>query len=197
MMPAVLLPAHVRAPAPRLGAALDGPTRPARLTQRLMQAGRMRAIGAPRWRQSMRREQRRGWRLMRHHARIAWASDAILHNRALRWCIEGPERITLAAGAGARAGEVRLTLDAEGARPQSPTPPILRAPGHPRRQSPALPIPRTPGHPRRQSSAPPIPRAANPPRRRGRMDDRGRRDARVAGPDHGLDIGRLMRLRPL
>jgi hypothetical protein len=167
----------------------------------------MRAIDAPRWRQGMRREQRRGWRLMRHHARIAWASDAILHNRALRWCIEGPERITLAAGAGARAGEVRLTLDADGARPQSPTPPILRAPGHPRRQSPALPIPRTPGHPRRQSSAPPIPRAANPPRRRGRMDDRGRRDARVAGPDHGLDIGRgpdhgldigrLMRLRPL
>jgi hypothetical protein len=36
-----------------------------------MQAGRMRAIDAPRWRQGMRREQRRGWRLMRHHARIA------------------------------------------------------------------------------------------------------------------------------
>jgi hypothetical protein len=71
LLPAVLLPAHVRAPAPRLGAALDGPARPARLTQRLMQAGRMRAIDAPRWRQSMRREQRRGWRLMRHHARIA------------------------------------------------------------------------------------------------------------------------------
>lgn len=74
--------------------------------------------------------------LMRYLAEIAWAPDAILLNRALRWREDAPDRLAVSAGTGERAAEVMLGLDTEGRiasafapdRPRSATSPVLPTP---------------------------------------------------------------------
>lgn len=74
--------------------------------------------------------------LMRYVAELAWAPDAILLNANLRWRVDGPDRIAVAAGAGETAVEVMLGLDGDGRiatafapdRPRSATPPELPTP---------------------------------------------------------------------
>lgn len=78
------------------------------------------------------------WRgeLMRYLAELAWAPDAILHNCALRWRADGPDRFVVGAGSGDTVAEVVLDLDAEGRiagafapdRPRSPKAPFLPTP---------------------------------------------------------------------
>lgn len=71
--------------------------------------------------------------LMRYLAEIAWAPHAILCNPALRWRVEGPDRLSVSAGEEEVACEVMLGLDSDGRiasgfapdRPRSATPPIL------------------------------------------------------------------------
>ena len=71
--------------------------------------------------------------LMRYLAELAWAPDAILFNTTLRWREDGPDRLSVSAGAGKTAAEVTLSLDSEGRiagafapdRPRSATAPIL------------------------------------------------------------------------
>ena len=48
--------------------------------------------------------------LMRYLAEVAWAPDAILANRDLRWCDHGPRSLTVSAG----NASVMLTLDEDG-----------------------------------------------------------------------------------
>ena len=48
--------------------------------------------------------------LMRYLAEVAWAPDAILANRDLRWCDHGPSSLTVSAG----KASVMLTLDEDG-----------------------------------------------------------------------------------
>lgn len=52
--------------------------------------------------------------LMRYLAELAWAPDAILHNRALRWRVDRPDQFLVSAGRGAAAAEVMLNLDGDG-----------------------------------------------------------------------------------
>jgi len=74
--------------------------------------------------------------LMRYLAEIAWAPDAILSNSALRWREDGPDTLSVSAGAGETTSEVRLSLDREGRiagsfapdRPRSATAPELPTP---------------------------------------------------------------------
>jgi hypothetical protein len=74
--------------------------------------------------------------LMRYLAELAWAPDAILLNKSLRWRVDGPDRLAVAAGTGEAAVEVVLGLDSDGRianafapdRPRSATPPILPTP---------------------------------------------------------------------
>ena len=74
--------------------------------------------------------------LMRYLAEIAWAPDAILANRTLRWREDGPDILLVGAGEGSAAVEVTLTLDGQGRiatafapdRPRSPVQPILPTP---------------------------------------------------------------------
>lgn len=74
--------------------------------------------------------------LMRYLAELAWAPDAILHNSQLHWRSEGPDRLSVRAGAGDAESEVILSLDTEGRisgafaadRPRSASPPCLPTP---------------------------------------------------------------------
>ena len=74
--------------------------------------------------------------LMRYLAELAWAPDAILLNKSLRWRVDGPDRLVVAAGSGETAVEVMLGLDGDGRianafapnRPRSASPPILPTP---------------------------------------------------------------------
>lgn len=74
--------------------------------------------------------------LMRYLAELAWVPDAILLNTGLRWRVDGPDRLAVAAGSGEAAVEVMLSLDSDGRianalapdRPRSATPPILPTP---------------------------------------------------------------------
>jgi len=74
--------------------------------------------------------------LMRYLAELAYAPDAILHNRHLRWRVENAETLHVGAGSGGDAAEVRLSLGADGRiasifasdRPRSARPPILPTP---------------------------------------------------------------------
>jgi hypothetical protein len=74
--------------------------------------------------------------LMRHLAEIAWAPHAILCNPGLRWRMDGPETLSVGAGTGETACEVRLSLDGEGRiagayaadRPRSAAEPTLPTP---------------------------------------------------------------------
>ena len=74
--------------------------------------------------------------LMRYLAELAWAPDAILRNTHLRWRQDGPDTLSVSAGSGEAASEVRLTLDSDGRiagafapdRPRSATPPVLPTP---------------------------------------------------------------------
>lgn len=74
--------------------------------------------------------------LMRYLAEIAWAPDAILLNKALRWREDAPDRLAVSAGTGERAAKVILSLDSEGRiasafapdRPRSATFPVLPTP---------------------------------------------------------------------
>ena len=74
--------------------------------------------------------------LMRYLAELAWAPDAILHNRQLRWREEGADRLAVGAGSGETAVEVILSLDDQGRiagvfapdRPRSAVPPYLPTP---------------------------------------------------------------------
>jgi hypothetical protein len=74
--------------------------------------------------------------LMRYLAELAWAPDAILFNTALRWRVEGPDRLTVSTGAGETAVSVLLSLDSDGRiaggfapdRPRSATAPFLPTP---------------------------------------------------------------------
>jgi hypothetical protein len=74
--------------------------------------------------------------LMRYLAELAWAPEAILLNTALRWRVDGPDRLTVSAGSGETAAEVMLTLDADGRiacafapdRARSTTAPFLPTP---------------------------------------------------------------------
>ena len=74
--------------------------------------------------------------LMRYHAELAWAPDAILLNTALRWHEDGPYGLAVSAGVGETAAEVTLSLDSDGRiagafapdRPRSATAPILPTP---------------------------------------------------------------------
>ena len=78
------------------------------------------------------------WRgeLMRYLAEMAWAPDAILHNHALRWRADGPDRFIVGAGHGDTATEVMLNLDSDGRiagvfapdRARSPKPPFRPTP---------------------------------------------------------------------
>ncbi len=52
--------------------------------------------------------------LMRYLAELAWAPHAILRNTTLRWREDGPETLTVSAGADETASEVILSLDREG-----------------------------------------------------------------------------------
>jgi len=74
--------------------------------------------------------------LMRYLAELPWAPDALLHNTALRWRKDGPDRLAVSAGSGETASEVVLSLDSDGRlsggfapdRPRSATVPILPTP---------------------------------------------------------------------
>ena len=74
--------------------------------------------------------------LMRYLAELAWAPDALLFNTTLHWRDDGPDRLSVSAGAGKTAAEVTLSLDSEGRiagafapdRPRSATAPILPTP---------------------------------------------------------------------
>lgn len=74
--------------------------------------------------------------LMRYLAEIPWAPDAICANPGLRWREDGPDRLIVAAGEGARSAEVALRLDKDGRvasayaadRPRSATEPVLPTP---------------------------------------------------------------------
>ena len=74
--------------------------------------------------------------LMRYLAELAWVPDAILRNTALRWRVDGPDKLAVGAGSGDAAAEVVLSLDSEGRiagsfapdRPRSPTVPFLPTP---------------------------------------------------------------------
>lgn len=71
--------------------------------------------------------------LMRYLAELPWAPDAILQNAQLRWRENGPETLTVSAGAGETECEVVLSLDTQGRivsgfapdRPRSATAPFL------------------------------------------------------------------------
>lgn len=52
--------------------------------------------------------------LMRYLAELAWAPDAILLNRELRWRVLSPREFNVSAGEGDRAAQVTLYLDEEG-----------------------------------------------------------------------------------
>jgi hypothetical protein len=52
--------------------------------------------------------------IMRYLAELPWVPDALVLNPALRWRVLAPDRLAVAAGEGAAAGEVVLGLDAEG-----------------------------------------------------------------------------------
>ena len=52
--------------------------------------------------------------LVRYLAELAWAPDAIVCNRALRWRELGDRRLIVSAGEGGRRAEVEITLDQEG-----------------------------------------------------------------------------------
>lgn len=52
--------------------------------------------------------------MMRYLAELAWAPDAILRNRHLKWRVLDETRIAVSAGDGARRAEVQLALDREG-----------------------------------------------------------------------------------
>jgi hypothetical protein len=52
--------------------------------------------------------------LLRYLAELAWAPDAILLNRELRWKVLSATEISVAAGYGERAAELVLRLDSEG-----------------------------------------------------------------------------------
>lgn len=49
-------------------------------------------------------------RSIRYLAEVAWAPDAIMANRDLRWCDHGPSSLTVSAG----KASVMLTLDEDG-----------------------------------------------------------------------------------
>ncbi len=74
--------------------------------------------------------------LMRYLAELPWAPAAILLNTALRWRVEGPDRLAVSGGSGETTSEVILSLDTDGRirsgfapdRPRSATPPILITP---------------------------------------------------------------------
>jgi hypothetical protein len=74
--------------------------------------------------------------LMRYLAELAWVPDAILRNTALRWRVDGPDRLAVSAGVGDATAEVILSLDSEGRiagsfapdRPRSATAPFLPTP---------------------------------------------------------------------
>ncbi|MES1202862.1 MAG: DUF6544 family protein [Pseudomonadota bacterium] len=74
--------------------------------------------------------------LMRYLAELPWAPDAILHNTALRWRKDGPDKLAVSAGSGETASEVVLSLDNDGRisggfaadRPRSAIAPILPTP---------------------------------------------------------------------
>lgn len=74
--------------------------------------------------------------LMRYLAELTWAPDAILHNTALRWRVDGPDKLAVSAGLGNAAAEVVLSLDSEGRiagsyapdRPRSASAPFLPTP---------------------------------------------------------------------
>ena len=74
--------------------------------------------------------------LMRYLAELAWAPDAILANRALRWRESGPGNLIVGAGVGSSAVEISLGLDGDGRiatafapdRPRSAVMPILPTP---------------------------------------------------------------------
>jgi hypothetical protein len=76
--------------------------------------------------------------LMRYLAEIAWAPDAILTNRALRWRLGDADTLIVGAGDGETAVEVILGLDSDGRiatafasdRPRSAIDPILPTPWH-------------------------------------------------------------------
>ncbi len=55
---------------------------------------------------------RREW--MRDLAELAWVPDAILHNTALRWRVDGPDTLAVSAASGDAAAEVVLSLDSDG-----------------------------------------------------------------------------------
>ncbi len=71
--------------------------------------------------------------LMRYLAELAWAPDAIFHNRALRWRHISADTMAVSAGLGEEAAEVTFTLDGGGRiasgfapdRPRSPSAPFL------------------------------------------------------------------------
>lgn len=52
--------------------------------------------------------------LLRYLAELAWAPDAILLNRELRWKVLSGNELSVAAGAGERAAELTLRLDSDG-----------------------------------------------------------------------------------
>lgn len=52
--------------------------------------------------------------LLRYLAELAWAPDAILLNRELRWRVISPREFIVAAGQGDRAAQLTLYLDEEG-----------------------------------------------------------------------------------
>lgn len=52
--------------------------------------------------------------LLRYLAELVWAPDAIVHNSHLRWRHEGLDQLVVAAGTGAAAAEIMLTLNDEG-----------------------------------------------------------------------------------
>ena len=74
--------------------------------------------------------------LMRYLAELAWAPHAIILNTALRWRVDGPETLTVSAGAGETSSEVLLSLDGDGRiagaftadRPRSASAPVLPTP---------------------------------------------------------------------
>ena len=74
--------------------------------------------------------------LMRYLAELAWAPQAILLDKALRWRESGTEAMVVSGGAGETASEVVLSVDSHGRiagafaidRPRSATAPILPTP---------------------------------------------------------------------
>ena len=74
--------------------------------------------------------------LMRYLAELAWAPEALLANRSLRWRVDAADTLVVGAGHGETAVEVTLCLDGEGRigaihasdRPRSSIEPILPTP---------------------------------------------------------------------